>query len=415
MSRQVQEMSKRYNRIVKDLDKAGLDFRINDLDESMEVKMNGSDWQIMDDTTLARAQMSLEELGYGVRGKRKPPLSSAQRAWTTLADSQRYNPIKDYFNSLDSHTKYIVRHYPEAMFPEPYTIKDFADAYFTNADGYLGKWLFRWMVGCIAKAFEQARNPILVVIGPQRMGKSRLARWLCPVPDRFREGSIEPDSKDGRLRLIDTFIQEVGELGGTTRRKDVEALKEHITKMFVHDRVPYARMPVLKPALCNFIGSVNYDGAGFLNDPTGSTRFLSCQIDSINFAYSQEVDVHELWAEAWYFYRNVPNAWELTPQEQYKQAQINAQFEMVNPLEDVVEQHCIITGNDDDYVPAIDIKNHLVPHFRAANDTIFYRELAKVLYKSGCVPGREPYIQGKPHRRAWYGLQLRGFEPDKVV
>jgi len=400
-------MSKRYEKIVKDLKTLGLDFRINDLDESLEVQMDG-EWALLDDTRLAIIQMELEELGYGVRGKKKPPQSSAQRAWIKLADKQRYNPIQEYFNSLNGDYQPSIP--VGQVSAQPRVIPAFGSAYFDNPDKMFGTWLFRWMVGCIARTFEQARNPMLVLVGPQRMGKSRFARWLCPLEDRFREGRIEPDSKDARLRLVDTFIQEVPELGSTTRRADVEALKDHITKMHVHERMPYGKLPTLKPAVCNFIGSVNPDGAGFLNDPTGSTRFLSCEINTINFSYSDDVDPKKLWSEAWWFYHNAKYAWELTKDEQDKQREINAQFEMVSALEDVVDQHLRITGDDSDYVPAIEINIHLKPYYHASNDSIFYRELAKVLYKKGCQRKREPYQKGQPHRWAWYGVLLHSLQ-----
>lgn len=403
-------MSRRYTKIVNDLRGLKLNFRINDLDESLEVQMN-DEWFLMDDTKKNIIEMELEELGYGVRGKKKPPLSSVWRAVSKLADSQRYNPIKQYFKGLDGKYTPMVPARPGAVQPEPYNIPAFCNAYLDNPDNMAGVWLFRWMVGCVARVFEQARNPMLVIVGGQRMGKSRLVSWLCPIPERFREGKLEPDSKDARLRLMDTFMQEVGELGSTTRRTDVEALKEHITKIHVHERVPFGKLPILKPAVCNFVGTVNYDGAGFLNDPTGSSRFLSFQIDKISFNYANDVDVNTLWAEAWWFYRKVKNSWELTTSEQKRQQQINMQFELVSALEDVIDQFLIITLEDSDYIPAIDIKNRLNPHYRTGNDTMFYRELAKVLYKKGCERKREPY-RGKdqPHRWAWYGLKWQEVE-----
>jgi len=223
-------MSKRYDKIVKDLRSLGFDFRINDLDESIEIKTPEDDWRILDDTKEAIYEMEMEEMGYGVRGKKKPPQSSIKRAIRKLAHNQRYNPIKDYFNGLEGKYGPVVPARMGAVNAEPYSIPAFCAGYLKNPDKMAGVWLFRWMVGCIARLFEQARNPMLVIIGGQRMGKSRLVNWLCPLPDNFREGKIEPESKDARLRLIDTFIQEVGELGSTTRRTDVEALKEHITK-----------------------------------------------------------------------------------------------------------------------------------------------------------------------------------------
>lgn len=394
----------RYQRIVNDLHGKGFDFRINDIDESIEVKMSkDASWQPLSDTLIAIIEIEMSEMGYGVKGKSKPSLSFLQKAWVKLADNQRYHPVKDFFTGLEG--KYQPLTPPGRTSPEPYYIF-LISPYFDNPDCMFGKWLFRWMVGAIAKVFQQQRNPMLTLVGPQRIGKSRFSQWLCPLPNYYREGKIDPDNKDSRIRLLDTFIQEVPELGSTTKRADVEALKDHLTKMIVHERMPYARLPIRKPAICSFIGSVNPDGAGFLNDPTGSSRFLTCHINKIDFGYCKQ-NAHDLWSEAYWFYKNIPQSWELTPEEQATQDKINLQFEMVNALEDVIDAHFEITQDDQDYMPTLQIRQTVSLYYKYSSEAAFNRELAQVLHKKGLTRKREPFKEGQPHRWCWYGLKQR--------
>lgn len=405
MASKKEQVSKasRYEQIIKDLSICGYDLRMNDLSETPEVLM-GDEWVEMDGTQQDKVEMDMAELGYGIRGKRKAPIEVMRKAFTKRADANRYNPIKDYFLTLEG--KYEPRVPQGYTSPEPYYAHTLA-TYMTNPDGYFGRFFHRWSIGVIAKVFDQERNPMFVWAGTQHIGKSRLARYICPILGRFREGAIDPKSKDNRLRLLDTLIQEVPELGATTRHADVEALKDHLTKMYVHERLHYGRRPVRKPAVCSFIGTVNPDGAGFLGDPTGSTRFLTCTINKINFNYEQ-MNVEDLWAEAWWFYQNMHRAWELTPEEQKAQEDINDTFEMVNALDDVIETYFVISGSDDDAMSALEIREIAGTHYRITSEVQFNRDLAKVLYKKGLERKREKYVEGQPHRWRWHGIKKRG-------
>lgn len=384
-----------YDTVVDDLKSQGYYFRINDLDESLEVKTTGEGWQRISDTLECVIKSDMRDEGYG--SKRKPSLSAMRDAYTKWAHESRYNPIKSYFDSL------VIEDYlPDTN--GPYYIPTMS-AYFDNPDGQMGVWLFRWMVGVIAKVYEGVRNPMLVLVGPQRSGKSFFSQWLCPVKDRFIRAAINPDNKDSNLRLADVLIWEVEELGATTRRADVEALKAFITKSFIYERPPYGRHPIHKPANASFVGTVNHDGAGFLTDVTGSTRFLSCEIEGIDFAYSQDVEVATLWREALWYYRHVPKAWELTDQEKQTQAIVNAKFETISALADVVESNFIITYDDVDFLTTQRIKNTCSNYYRITNENAFNNELARVLYKLGLKKGRQTHSDGGA--RGWHGLQTK--------
>lgn len=398
-----------YQKILSDIKAVGLDFRINDLDEQLQVSFKGESFIPLNDTLQARIETAIAEIGYGVHGKGKATVTRFWNAAITLGDAQRFNPIKDFFKGLEGQYKPYTP--PGHGFAAPYLVHKLAE-YFDNPDKYFPVWLYKWGTGAIAKVFEKQRNPMLVLVSDQEKGKSYFAKWLCnPLgEDYFLEGSINPDSKDARLRLTDKFIHEVGELGATTRRADAEALKEFITKKQVSDRMPYAKRPINKPAVCSFIGSVNFDGAGFLNDPTGSSRFLACQIDNINFDYSIAIDPRQLWAEFYYFFMNAHRPYELTAQEKEARDIINAQFEMVSAIDAVVDDYIEVTGEPGDFMATIDIRNCISPHYRYSSETVFHRELSRSLHRfrnDGVEPAREPYISGVGHRRGYRGLKRR--------
>ena len=390
-----------------------MDFRINDLTEALQVK-NGHDWKDLDDTTQAIIEVEAAELGYGVKGEEKPSLTRFWNACVKLGDDQRHHPIKAWLSSLKK--KYLPTQEIGQAFPQPY-LNHKLGSYFVNPDGMFGPFLFRWMCGAIAKVMYQERNPMLVLVSEQQVGKSSFARWLCsPLGDTFfLEGGINPDSKDARLRLTDKFIHEVGELGATTRRADNEALKEFITKKFNSDRPPYGKRPITKPVVCSHIGSVNPDGAGFLNDPTGSTRFLACQIDHIDFAYSTDLDPAMLWSEALWFFDNSEKPWKLNEAENQARIEINGLFEMVNGLEDVIEEFLEVSGNPADFMTTVQIRDTLAIHYRYTNEVAFSRDLARALHKFGLKPTREPFKAGSGHHRGYRGIRIRLVNGDNLA
>lgn len=392
-----------YEQVVNDAHFLGLDFRINDLDNSIQIYYAG-EWQRFDDILSAVIQTDLRELGYGKKGKNKGSIGPAMLALVKLANEQRFNPIKDYFKSLEGKYK--------PMAEGPYVNRGFAK-YFDNPDGMFATWLFKWMVGAIAKAHLGERNPMLVLVGPQGTGKSWFARWLCPVnPDyHFIEMPIKPDNKDDLLRLTDVLVWEVAELGATTKRADVESLKAFITQRNVRVRPPHGRTTIEKPVLCSFVGSVNFDGAGFLNDPTGSTRFLACEVNSIDYKYS-DIRVELLWAEAYWYYRNMPDAWKLTPEEKATQQRINAKYEQVSELDDLLDAAFQFSGLAEDFMTTLDIRNHLATFgYSASSGNGFYRELTRLLKKRGVEGGRSKYRPGEPHRHGFTGLKKQGTTP----
>ena len=391
-------MTNHYHEIVSDMQDAGYDFRIIDLDESLQVKINNK-WELMTDTLAAVLEMDMYEQGYGT--KKKPSLRMVKNAAPKRGHENRHHPIKAYFESLPP---YIPR---ESGY---YIIKELS-GYFTNPDEWFHRWLYRWMIGAIAKVYDAARNPMLVLSGPQDIGKSYFVKWLCSdLPDNFMKQPINPDDKDAELRLSDTFIWEVDELPNTTTRQNSEALKSFLTLPFIKRRAAYGRYLTYKPAITSFVGTANFDGAGFLNDPTGTSRFLTCEILKINFSYDKIFEPKFIWSEAFWFYKNHFRAWELTQAEKEARDIINSRYEIAQPLIDTIYQRFEITNDPTDAMSAYEIKLWLTGFYRINSEAGFYNELGRALRKIGLEKRRAVYQRGQGHHWIWEGIKKKSDE-----
>lgn len=288
------------------LSKLGYSFRMNECLDEIEV--NGSP---ITDAIRAEIRARMRDVGF-------ENMAAVEDAYTLQAHGCRYHPVQEYLQGLaydgGPHIANLAGH-------------------FTDKDGVFSIWLRRWLIGAVAKVHKSEQNAMLVLDGPQGIGKSHLARWLCPqqLGGYFVEKSINPDDKDDCIRLASTWIWEVAELGSTTRKADREALKFFLTQRTVTIRRPYGRYDLRKPALASFIGTVNND-AGILSDRTGNRRFLVCTLTAVDWGYSTKIDPGQVWAEAQAAYL-AGEPWQLLPDEALRAGELNENYEMPDPVE----------------------------------------------------------------------------------
>lgn len=380
--------SQDYIKALKDL---GYEFRQNEMNDTVEV--NG---QPMNDALRSKIRTQLRDQGY-------PHVNIAEDAWIAEAYDHSYHPVKTYFGEL--------------RWDEQPRIDKFA-SYFKDAHHQdddpcpvLRIYFKRWLIGAVAKALNNEQNMMLVLDGPQGIGKSYLGRWLAKPflgKDLYIESPIHPDDKDHYLRLISKVIWEVSELGSTTKRQDVDALKAFITTQHVTVRAPYGRYDMQKPALASHIGTVN-NLNGFLTDGSGNRRFMVCTLESIDWAYAEEIDVDQLWAEAVHLYRQ-GESWQLTEAEQRMQSSINRRYEVDTGLMDWILEHFVITNEDADFVSTAAIALKLQEQgYKCYNTSILQKEIGSTLAKEGLKQGQRRIEDSR--LRGYYGIKHRSVTP----
>lgn len=257
-----------------------------------------------------------------------PEVNRIEDAYVELAWSKKYHPVRDYFASLKWQGDDLITELGN---------------HFIDAQGVINQWLRRWLIGSVARVMARAQNRMLVLDGIQGIGKDYFARWLCaPMPEYYHEGAINPEDKDCRLRLLSTWIWTVSELGATTRKQDRESLKSFLTLETVRDRKPFGKYDIQGPAMTSFIGTINNEG-GFLSDPTGNRRFMTCKINEIDWSYTK-LDVDQIWAQAYDLYLT-GEPWDLSRQEYQKAAEINESYQVDDLVEAAILKYFDIDQN----------------------------------------------------------------------
>lgn len=347
---------------------AGLGYRFHFNEVTDHIEVNGAP---ITDVLQATIRTQMRDQGY----KR---MIEVEDSYTAYAWTERYHPVRDYLTGLtwngQSHIAALAQ-------------------YVTDRHDVFTLFLRRWMIGAVAKVFQAAQNFMLVLDGPQDIGKSYFVYWLCPpaLHGYFTEGAVTTEDKDTWLRLASSWIWEVSELGATTRKADREALKDFISRREVKLRRPYGRHDELKPALVSLIGTINEEGSGFLNDPTGSRRFAVANLLSIDRGYTA-LNVDDLWAEAYAAYQ-AGEAWQLTDNERARQNAINEDYEVDTPLEGLLRKYYEIDPAGLDWTSGIDIIQELEIYGLKDNQRASLMELARVMKRAG--------IERKRIRRVW--------------
>lgn len=340
---------------IKALSDLGYEFKLNLLDNSIEV--NG---ERLTDVTAATIRDKMRDRGF------KRYMSAMEDAYTHEAANYAYHPVRDYFAEL----KYDGGNYINQL-----------ATYFKDQHSVFHIYLRRWLIGAVAKAHRGTQNMMLVLEGPQNIGKSFFARWLCPINGMYLDSAISPDNKDDLINLISKFIWEVGELGATTRKADREALKGFITREVVTVRKPYGKYSITKPSLASFVGTFNNE-AGILSDPTGNRRFNICSLTEIDWHYAHDIDVNSVWGEAQTAYQS-GESWHLTPEEAKRQVEINKEFEVEDPIENLIIKHFTVTFDQGDWTATADIMSVLQNNGLTGNLKTNQMYLSTTLKKMG--------------------------------
>jgi predicted P-loop ATPase len=371
--------------IIERLKALGYEFRLNSCMDMIECNGRG-----ISDILAAEIRMRLRDIGLAKK------IAAAEDAYIAEAKKNAYHPVRDYLDTLKWDGKDHI-----AALAECLTSNDPPVVYRDGSSLALHHvYLYRWMIGAVAKVYSGAQNAMMVWDGGQGIGKSTLAKWLCPLADYFLEGAINVQDKDSDIRLISQLVWEVAELDATTRKADQSALKSFITKEVVTVRKAYGRHDIKKPAMCSLIGTIN-NTSGFLADETGSRRFMTTKLERIDRRY-QKLDVNQVWAQAKQLYFD-GEPWQLRGEEAAAQGRINERYEVETVLSDWIDKHFTFDPTYDDPYSLADVISAMeIDGFRlSGSERSQAMELSRVLMQ---------HKARREHTRAgnrWFGLMRR--------
>lgn len=233
-----------------------------------------------------------------------------------------FNPFEDYFFNLptyDEKTDYIT----ELANTITTTKQDLWQQCFK-------KWLVA-MVGCVLDD-KVINHTVIVFSGKQGLGKTTWVEKLVPKPlkEYLFSGTINPNNKDTLVQLSECMLINLDELENLNR-SEIGSLKEIITKTQIRMRKAYGHNNETMPRRASFAGSVNT--AQFLNDSTGSRRFLCFELEGIK--YQHDVDINMAFSQALFLFKSGFRFW--FDQEEIKSiTENNEQYQLHSPEEELL-------------------------------------------------------------------------------
>lgn len=237
-----------------------------------------------------------------------------------IADENQYNPVLEWVRSKPWDRKSRLQSlYDTIISPE------------TEAKELLmRRWLI--MAMCMAGGEGIDSTGCLVLQGPQDLGKTWWTKKL--VPEHIRndvlrtDAQVDPRDKDSVSQVIAYWIVELGEIGATFRKSDVDALKAFITRDHDTMRRPYGEGDKRYPRRTALIASV--DQTIYLHDTAGNRRFWTIPCEAINSYH--DIDMQQLWAEVLDLIEYHGEDWRLQPDENAHIKRINQQHVQIEPI-----------------------------------------------------------------------------------
>ena len=235
---------------------------------------------------------------------------------------QLYNPFEDYFETLpeyDLQTDYITQ---------------LANTITTTKQDLWQQCFKKWlvaMVGCVLND-KVINHTVIVFSGKQGLGKTTWVEKLVPkqLKEYLFSGTINPNNKDTLVQLAECMLINLDELENLNR-SEIGSLKEIITKTQIRMRKAYGHNNETMPRRASFAGSVNT--AQFLNDSTGSRRFLCFEVEGIQ--YQHDVDINLVYAQALHLFNDGFRYW--FDQEEIKSiTENNEQYQLRSPEEELL-------------------------------------------------------------------------------
>lgn len=208
----------------------------------------------------------------------------------------------------------------------------------TNERERFSRMFKKTLVRMVACSLEAGFNKqcFTLVHDKQNSGKSTFLRWLCPPPLADYYSEAVGISKDDLIALTENFIINIDELS-TLSKYDINALKSVMSKDRVKVRLPYGERPEMLQRRCNFVASTNR--LEFLNDETGSVRWVCFLLSSIDWNYKKEIDINKVWSQAYHLFKSTNFNYQLSPSEILENEVANKAFLIRSPEMELIQKY----------------------------------------------------------------------------
>lgn len=307
--------------------------RYNEIALEFEIRTENEDW---DELNVNSLYIELIQSGINITLNKLEILLKSHLI-------EKYNPIQNYYKNLpkwngENHIQKLAN-------------------YITTTDNqsfqsHFEKWLTRAVLCSLKKGYVN-KQCLVLFNTKQNSGKTSFLRFLIPAElEKYYTEDIGID-KDGLIALCKSLIINIDELS-VMSKIDVNTLKSFISKNTINARLPYDRKSSLMHRTASFCGSTNR--SDFLTDETGSVRWQIFEVLEIDFNYSKEININQVWAQAYFnaFERKNYNP-ELTATDIAENEKRNEKYAQVSMEQELISAHFEKSEKMEEFLTATDI------------------------------------------------------------
>lgn len=310
------DVSKSQFQLVEDYLGLHHEFRYNEISNEVESrKLDDNEFKPLNENNLYRELQKIH-------------LKFSQANLSALLRSDfvpTFNPFKRYFESLSvwsSGIDYIEQ------------LASYIKAEDQTRFNYHFKKMLVRSIACALVADVFNKQAFVLVGYAQNSGKSTFCRFLCPPElDEYITETFSPD-KDGQISLAENLFINLDELASLSKY-EINQLKSSFSKDKIKIRRPFEKKATTSPRRASFLGSTNK--AEFLTDETGSVRWLCFETSQIDWNYKQEIDINDVWAQAYTLYKN-GFKYNITAEDVKENDLVNKKFQKITPEAELIAQ-----------------------------------------------------------------------------
>ena len=256
-----------------------------------------------------------------------------------IANQNAYHPVRDWIDGVEWDGVSRLQQYYDTI--------QTVGTEISLKDTLMRKWALSVVAALYHPNFSC--EGVLVLHGKQGTGKTTHVSLNFPLElsvDCVKTGvTLNVNDKDSVLKATSSLITELGELGATFRRSDIEQLKGFITEKTDVVRPPYERKANCYSRRTVFYATV--DKLGFLQDDE-NRRFWVLDVTSVS---APKYDLAQFWAEMKQMYLTlVPKirtleervkynewGWYLSPAERHALKSSQGEFKSIDPIRELLE------------------------------------------------------------------------------
>lgn len=249
---------------------------------------------------------------------------------------------------------------------------DFIGLYALRVPTNFARWpdfFHRWFLGMVAQWLNLSRDygngVIPMLIGGQGTHKSTFCRLLLPPELReYYVDDIKLDNAEQVERMLSRMLLvNIDEYNAKTDREQAK-IKRVVTEKDIQTRRMRSDQYVMRPRMASFIATTNDREP--LNDPTGSRRYLCCEVTGIIDTESP-IPYSQLYAQAVTELKNGA-CWHFTKAEEAEIERHNQDYHCQSTLETILLAYFEPADRrKENFMRAIDILDELRQHVRTTD------------------------------------------------